>query len=151
MRKLLALGLLIAGLAHADDEQRIQLRVEGDERLSQPLEILAWSWGVQGGGQAQDLSLTKYVGIESPALMKLVASGKKVKSATLSASGTDTSKRQIFTFKNVKFTSLSTGGSGSEATFTENVTLEFDEVEYRSERDVEGKTEKQSESIKREH
>lgn len=151
MKKLLILVLLFTGLAHAEDEGRLQLRVEGDERLIEPIEVLAWSWGLSHGGKAavQDLSLTKYVGVESPALMKLVATGQKVKSATLTASGTDTSKRQVFTFKNVKFTHLSTGGSGAENTFTENVTLEFDEVEYRSERDVEGTTRKQVESIKR--
>jgi len=141
--------LLLSGFARAEDPNLL-LRFEGDDRLAKPIEVLAWSWGASHDGakaSVQDLSLTLYVGPESPALMQLVSSGKKLKGATMSVAGTDTSKRQKFSLKNVRATSFSIGGSGSESKFTENVTLEFDKVEFTYEEDVEGKTESRTESI----
>jgi type VI secretion system secreted protein Hcp len=109
------------------------------------IDVLAFSWGesnsgtthVGGGGGAgkvnvQDLSITKYVDKSSPVLMLMVANGKHIVDATLTVrkAGENPIKYIVIKMKEVMVTSLSTGGSGGEDRLTENITLNFGEVEF---------------------
>jgi type VI secretion system secreted protein Hcp len=80
----------------------------------------------------QDLSITKYVDKSSPVLMLMVANGKHIVDATLTVrkAGENPIKYIVIKMKEVMVTSLSTGGSGGEDRLTENITLNFGEVEF---------------------
>lgn len=107
------------------------------------INLLAWSWGMSqsgtthmgGGGGAgkvnvQDISLTKYVDRSSTALMVNLAKGSEIDSAVLTFryAGEGAVEFLKIELKKVIVTSLSTGGSGGEDRFTENITLNFAEV-----------------------
>lgn len=118
------------------------------------IDVLAWSWGlsqsgtfhVGGGGGAgkvniQDLSFTKWIDIASPLLALACCNGEHIPEATLVCrkAGKDPLEYLIITMKKVMVTSLSTGGSGGEDRLTENVTLNFAEVEVKyTEQDEKG-------------
>ena len=109
------------------------------------IDVLAWSWGMSqsgsmhigGGGGAgkvniQDLSLTKYVDKSSPNLMMACSNGKHYPEAKLTirkAGGDNQVEYLIITLKEVLVSSISTGGSGGEDRLTENVTLNFAQVQ----------------------
>jgi type VI secretion system secreted protein Hcp len=108
------------------------------------IDVLAWSWGMSqsgtfhagaggGAGKAnfQDISLTKWVDKSSPNLMFAVASGKHLAGATLVVrkAGTTPLEYIIIKMTQVMVTSLSTGGSGGEDRLTENICLNFAEVQ----------------------
>jgi len=109
------------------------------------IDVLAWSWGMSqsgsfhsgGGGGAgkvnvQDLSFTKWVDNSSPTLMQHIATGKHIAKGTLivrKAGGTPLEYIKI-KLNDVMVASLTTGGSGGEDRLTENVTLNFAEVEF---------------------
>jgi type VI secretion system secreted protein Hcp len=104
------------------------------------IEILAFSWGLSqsgtmhqgtGGGagkvNVQDVSLTKWIDKATPALIKRCCNGKPLPEAKLTVlkAGETALPYLIYTFKNVMITAVSTGGSGGEDRFTENVVLNF--------------------------
>ena len=122
--------------------------VEGesaDKTHAKEIDVLAWSWGmsqsgsmhVGGGGGAgkvsiQDISLTKWIDKSSPNLMMACSSGKHYPEAKLTirkAGGEDPVEYLIITLKEVLVSSISTGGSGGEDRLTENVTLNFGQVQ----------------------
>ena len=130
--------------------------------LKKPMEILVWSWGVhyveeekevlgdkvKAGVHAQDISMTKYVGFESPKLLALIFKNKKIQSATLSLNNIESESGMTIKLKCVKLTSLSTGGSRGESEFTEYITLSFQEFEMKkSVKSKDGKVLNSSESI----
>jgi len=92
---------------------------------------------VGGGGGAgkvsiQDISLTKWIDKSSPNLMMACSSGKHYPEAKLAirkAGGEDPVEYLIITLKEVLVSSISTGGSGGEDRLTENVTLNFGQVQ----------------------
>ena len=103
-----------------------------------PFEVLAWSWGASnsgtthtGGGagagkaNVQDLSLTKYLDENSPRLIKALVTGQHFAGATLTWIGAKGAPTVTLDLDEVLITSVSTGGSSSEARLTENVTLNF--------------------------
>ncbi|WP_172327974.1 type VI secretion system tube protein Hcp [Mangrovicoccus sp. HB161399] len=109
-------------------------------------DVLAWSWGISqsgtfhsgGGGGAgkanfQDLSVTKWVDTMSPILQYACAVGDHFDKAYLVVrkAGTAQNEYMEYTFTKVLITSVSTGGSGGEDRLTENVSLNFAEVEYK--------------------
>ena len=112
------------------------------------IDVLAWSWGesysgsthVGGGAGAgkvniQDLSLTKYVDTATTALMRSLATGSHIPEVKLTVrrtgNGPGGQKHYLeITMTDVLFTSLSTGGSGGEDRFTENVTLSFAKLNF---------------------
>jgi type VI secretion system secreted protein Hcp len=109
------------------------------------IDVLAWSWGesnsgsfhMGGGGGAgkvnvQDLSFTKYVDSSTPALLDACATGDHFTDALLTVrkAGTTPLEYIKITMKKVLITAVSTGGSGGEDRLTENVTLNFAEINY---------------------
>jgi type VI secretion system secreted protein Hcp len=109
------------------------------------IDVLAWSWGMSqsgsthmgGGGGAgkanfQDLSFTKYIDSASNALMTALAKGSHIDEVKLMVrkAGEGQQKYILITMKEVIVTHLSTGGSGGEDRLTENVTLNFAEVQF---------------------
>jgi type VI secretion system secreted protein Hcp len=112
------------------------------------VDVLAWSWGMSnsgttqvGGGAGtgrpsfQDLSYTSYLDASTTPLMRAVATGQHLKSASLNVrrAGSAPTEFLKITLTEVLVTSLSTGGSGGEDRLTQNVTLNFAKfkVEYQ--------------------
>jgi type VI secretion system secreted protein Hcp len=117
-----------------------------DSKHKGEIDVLAWSWGlsqsgsfhVGGGGGAgkanfQDISITKWVDNSSPTLALYCANGDHFDSATLTVrkAGKKPLEYLIIEMKKVLITSVSTGGSGGEDRLTENVSLNFAEVEVK--------------------
>jgi type VI secretion system secreted protein Hcp len=109
------------------------------------IDVLAWSWGISssgsfhaggGGGSGkanfQDISITKWVDLSSNKLQLFCANGDHFKEATLiiRKAGKKPLEYVSIKMKKVLITSVSTGGSGGEDRLTENVTLNFAQVEY---------------------
>ncbi len=109
------------------------------------IDVLAWSWGMSqsgsfhegGGGGAgkasfQDVSFTKWVDSSTPALMIHLAKGTHIPECKLTCrkAGEGQQRYIEITMKKCIVSSLSTGGSGGEDRLTENVTLNFAEVNY---------------------
>lgn len=109
------------------------------------IDILAYSWGLsqsgsfhQGGGGGagkanfQDISITKWIDKSSATLMLYCANGDHFSKASLVVrkAGKKPLEYIKFTLENVLVTSVSTGGSGGEERLTENVTLNFEKVEW---------------------
>ncbi|MBV5275297.1 MAG: type VI secretion system tube protein Hcp [Lamprocystis purpurea] len=127
------------------------LKLEGvkgesqDSKHSEEIDVLAWSWGmsqsgsmhVGGGGGAgkvsiQDLSITKYIDKSSPVLMMYCSSGKQFKEGLLTvrkAGGDSPVEYLLIKMTEVIVTSYSTGGSGGQDLLTENISLNFAEVD----------------------
>ena len=117
-----------------------------DDKHKGEIDVLAWSWGmsqsgsfhVGGGGGAgkanfQDISVTKWVDKSSPILMLYCANGDHFPRAKLTVrkAGKTPLEFLIIEMKKVLVTSVSTGGSGGEDRLTENVTLNFAQVEVK--------------------
>lgn len=109
------------------------------------IDVLAWSWGVSqsgsfhvgGGGGAgkasfQDISVTKWVDKSSSSLMRMCANGEHIPSGKLIVrkAGKKPLEYIVMELKKVMVTSVSTGGSGGEDRLTENITLNFAELDY---------------------
>ncbi len=120
--------------------------VKGESRDSKhkdEIDVLAWSWGMSqsgtthmghGGGagkvSVQDLSFTKYVDKATPNLMQMCCDGKHFDEVTLTirkAGGDNPVEYLKITMKETLVSSISTGGSGGQDRFTENVSLNFAE------------------------
>jgi type VI secretion system secreted protein Hcp len=110
------------------------------------IDILAWSWGISqagsfhsgGGGGAgkanfQDISLTKWIDKASPILQLYCANGDHFAEAKIIVrkAGKTPLEYLTITMKKVLITSVSTGGSGGEDKLTENVSLNFAEVNVK--------------------
>jgi len=126
------------------------------QKKTNDVDVLAWSWGMSqsgsfhagsggGAGKAsfQDLSFTKYIDSASPALMLHLAKGTHIDKATLLVRKAGEGQQKYVQIDMTKciVTSVSTGGSGGEDRLTENVTLNFAEVQYEYfKQDATGKT-----------
>jgi type VI secretion system secreted protein Hcp len=117
-----------------------------DAKHGKQVDLLAWSWGMSqsshagmGGGvtagkvNIQDFSVTKYIDKATPVLLLNCCNGTTIKTADFFARKAGGKGGPIeylkISMKEVLITSVSTGGSGGEDKFTENVTMAFDEVE----------------------
>ena len=140
-------GLLTFPLLSVSGAVDMFLKIDGikgesrDKINKDSIDVLSWSWGMSNAGgsktggkggkpNVQEISLTKYFDISSPALMLSTLKGTRHPKAVLSVikRGGDTSKANEFlviTLNDVQVTSLSSGGSSDEDRFTENVTLDF--------------------------
>jgi type VI secretion system secreted protein Hcp len=117
-----------------------------DKKHTKTIDVLAWSWGMSqsgtthmgtggGGGKVSvhDLSFTKYVDSATTQLMLFCANGKHLKEGKLyvrRAAGEKEGGLEYLIIKmnEIIVSSVSTGGSGGEDRFTENVTLNFAKV-----------------------
>jgi len=119
---------------------------DGDSKHKGTFDILAWSWGVSNSGTAhvgggagagkanfQDISVTKYVDLGSPDLLLAAADGKHIPEAKLTVrkAGEKPLEYIVITMKDCLITSVSTGGSGGEDRLTENVTINFAQVQFQ--------------------
>lgn len=120
-----------------------------DKTHKEEIEVLAWSWGLlqsgtmhmgTGGGagkvSVQDLSFTKFADKASPPIMAACTKGSHIDKAILTvrkAGGDNPLEYYKVTLEGVLVSSYSTGGSGGEERFTENVTLNFEKfhIEYQ--------------------
>jgi type VI secretion system secreted protein Hcp len=119
------------------------------------IDVLSWSWGAYNAGNAhvgtgagsgkvdvQDLSITKYVDLASPALVNALSLGKHIPSATLviRKAGDKPLEYVTVTLTDVMVTNWTTGGSGGEDRLTENVTLNFAKfkIQYKEQTDTGG-------------
>ncbi len=129
------------------------LKIEGeikgesnDDEHKDDIDVLAWSWGASnagsfhlggGGGSGkanfQDISITKYVDKASATLLLHVANGAHFASATLTVRRGGPNSRNLLVIKMTKVfvTSVSTGGSVGEDRLTENISLNFEQVEVK--------------------
>ena len=106
------------------------------------IDVLAWSWGgsIPGGLASkvslQDLSLTKYIDTSSDNLFSFLVTNSPLKAVVelrnyyACASCASPTPNVTIRLKGVTVSSQSTGGSGGESSFTENVSLSFDAVSF---------------------
>jgi len=128
------------------------IKIEGipgeaqDAKHKDEIDVLAWSWGESqsgtthmghgsGGGKVnvQDLSITKYIDKSTPLLMQHCFTGKHIKEATLVCRKAGGKPLEYITLKmtDIIVSSQSQGGSGGEERLTENITLNFAELDYK--------------------
>lgn len=128
---------------------KIEPEVSGeskDKAHKDEIDVLAWSWGCSnagsfhmggGGGTAkanfQDMSVTKWVDKASPLLMLKTADGDHFEKATLVCrkAGKQPLEYLTIVMHKVLITSYTTGGSGGEDRLTENISLNFAEVDIK--------------------
>jgi len=148
-RSILIMALVAAitagGVSTASAATDLFLKIDGvqgesaDRAHPNEIDVLAWSWGATnssvvrtggaGAGKASfnDLSVSKYVDSASPALVAAVSTGKAFKTVTLTVrkAGATPLEYLILTLNDVFVTGMSTGGSGGEDRFTENITFNY--------------------------
>jgi len=125
-----------------------KIKGESQDKVQGPkgdADILAWSWGMSqsgttqmgGGGGAgkanfQDISITKYVDAATNGEMTALAKGTHIPTVqlTIRKAGDGQHNYLVIKMSEVIITSLSTGGSGGEDRFTENLSLNFAKVEF---------------------
>lgn len=122
--------------------------VEGesvDKNHAQEIDVLAWNWGAShadsnhmGAGRnisrktnVQNLSFTHYYDCASTTLLQRLFEGKVIKEGELVVrkAGERSHENIRIKIKNILISSLSTGGSTGEDRLTENVELNFSQVE----------------------
>jgi len=138
----------------------IFLKIDGipgeshSDKHKDEIDVLAWSWGVSqtgnmhagGGGGAgraniQDISFTKNLDKSSPKLFKACSEGAHIQKMVLSANKAGGKQMEYLkiTLTDCLVSSVSTGGSGGQESFTENVTVNFSKVEMTySQQDAKG-------------
>ena len=113
-----------------------------DTAHGKEIDVLAWSWGASvpitrnaktadvGPGNAQDLSVTKYVDKASPKLLINAVTGKHIADGMLVVRKAGATPVEFFTYEltDLLVASLSTGGIAGEDRLTENVTFNFQSI-----------------------
>ena len=110
------------------------------------IEVLAWSWGMtQSGGSGgagkvniQDLTITKFIDRSSTDFWEFLEEGEGCSTCggfgevilTVRNAG-DPVDYLVITLKNVRVTSVSTGGSSVDDRITETIILNFSEIEMQ--------------------
>jgi len=119
-----------------------------DDAHGEEIDVLAWSWGMSNSGTAHlgggagagkanvhDLTVTKYIDKSSTDLMLFCCNGKHIPECKLTVrkAGEEALEYLVITMNECMITSISTGGSGAEDRLTENVAINFAEVnvEYK--------------------
>lgn len=115
-----------------------------DDRHKGEIELLSWALGVSnagsthvgggaGAGKASftDLSVTKVSDLATPALLTATASGKHLKSATLTVRSPGQRRHEALRIAlfDVQVTGCSIGSSGGDAPTAETVTLSFGRIQ----------------------
>jgi len=116
-----------------------------DKSHGKEIDVLAWSWGMSNSGSAQvgggagagkvnvqDLSFTKYIDSATSPLMLAACNGTHYDECLLTVRKAGETPVEYVKIKltEVIVTSISTGGSGGEDRLTENVTLNFAQVNF---------------------
>ena len=135
-------------------------RIKGesiDAKHKDKIDVLAWSWGASQSGtthlgtgagsgkvSVQDLSITKYVDLSTHDILKSLASGEHIPTATLyvrKAGGTEALDYFVMEMERVLVSGYSTGSSTGDDRFTENVSLNFAKfrITYRRQDESTGK------------
>jgi type VI secretion system secreted protein Hcp len=126
-----------------------------DSKHKEEIDVLAWSWGASNAGNAhtgggagagkvnvQDISVTKWLDVSSPAILNAVCVGKHIPEVTLVVrkAGEKPLEYLTITMKEVYVTSISSGGSGGEDRLTEDVTLNVAmfKTQYKEQADTGG-------------
>ena len=126
-----------------------------DHKHKNEIEIVAWSWGLTNSGSAhhgggagsgrvsvQDITVTKWTDLSSPAIVNAVAVGKHIPTVELYVrkAGENPLEYLVITMSEVLVTSISLGGSGGEDRLTENVSLNFAKfkIQYTEQLDTGG-------------
>jgi type VI secretion system secreted protein Hcp len=110
------------------------------------IQLLSWSWGMSQSGTAhdgsgagagkvsvQDISISKYIDTSTPLLIKAVSLGDHFDTGKLvfrKAGGAATVEYITIDLTEIMISSISTGGSGGEDRFTENISLNFAKYEF---------------------
>jgi len=112
------------------------------------IDVLAWSWGMSqsgdGGGAGkvniQDLTITKFVDKSSTDFWEFLEEGEgcstcdgfgEVVLTVRKAGDSSLVDYLVITLKNVRVTSVSTGGSSADDRITETIILNFAEIEIQ--------------------
>jgi type VI secretion system secreted protein Hcp len=146
------LGLIgSAGAAGAGQPHQFvgTLHIQGLTPANEPIDVLAYSWGASqsgtigtpgGGGGAgkvniQDLNITRYMDELSPELVEALVTGEHFAGATLlvDADGPPGGPTHRYELDELILSSISQGGSGSQQQLTENLTLNFAQLELTNE------------------
>jgi len=113
-----------------------------DEKHSEEIEILSFSWGMSqsgtthsgpGGGAGKvnvnDLSLVKYLDKSSPILSQFCATGEHIASGTFTTrkAGKDAVEYYKLEMKEIIVSSVQKGGSAESDRFSESISLNFAE------------------------
>jgi type VI secretion system secreted protein Hcp len=99
------------------------------------IDVLSWSWGLskdsRGKVCVQDLSLFKYLDSSTPDLIQSMPADTTFRTADLEVwQGRERGRLVLRMLLNgVSVSSVSTGGSGGEDRLTENISLNFSELE----------------------
>ena len=99
------------------------------------VDVLSWSWGLskdsRGKVCVQDLSLVKYLDSSTPDLIQSMPADTTFRTADLEVwQGRERGRLVLRMLLNgVSVSSVSTGGSGGEDRLTENISLNFSELE----------------------
>lgn len=124
----------------------IFLKIDGvkgesrDAKHAGEIDVLDWNWGMNqsgsshvatGGGSGKvnvrDITLTKKVDRSSPVLVKYCCNGQHFANAQLTVrkAGGKPVEYLVLKIKDLLISKIDTGGSRSDDTVTENVTLNF--------------------------
>src|SRR5215216_1866190 len=136
-----ALAMLVPATAPAAVDMFLEVdNLQGEstnDKFKDQIDVLAFSWGVSNPKSVkasfQDLNITKSVDRSSPRLLELVASGQATARAKLHVvkAGADQQEFLRYCFTGIRFTSLSTSGSGGEDRLTENVSFSYQTIVER--------------------
>src|SRR6185437_7624284 len=128
-----------------------------DKAHKDKIDILGWQWGLantgtfhhgSGGGAGKatfnDITVTKFIDAASPNIMQYCANGKHFAKGTIivrKAGGDSALEYLKIEMKNVLVTSYTTGGGSGQERLTENIALNFAEVnvEYTAQSEKGGK------------
>jgi type VI secretion system secreted protein Hcp len=97
--------------------------------------------GGSGKANVHDLTITKWVDLASPELALACFNGTHIPEATLTcrkAGGKAPVEYMKITMSNCIISSISTGGSGDQDRFTENVSINFAKVKVDYDQQLEG-------------
>lgn len=156
MTRILALAILITFFAlpsSADAAGYIKFDgIDGESKDANHdkwIDVLSWSWGETQSGQSSrggsaraprdgsmgDLVVVKEMDKASPKLQEACANGKffdevEIHFATTNNRNSRRTEYMTYKLENVMITSCSTGGSGGEDKLTENISLNFQKIEW---------------------
>lgn len=109
------------------------------------IDVLTWSWGMTQSGTSHsgtgagagkvdihDITISKFIDLSSPNLIKACCNGKPYGQALLTVRKAGSQPLEYIKLKliNVIIAAVSTTGSGSDDRQTESVTLNFAKYEY---------------------